>query len=115
MADSFARAGMTALAGYLLRSYVAELLEKLDCEIGAMEMRFSRLLLIVTAALPLGACMTASEQQKQAQAIAADDDAACRSAGAKPGTMDYFKCQEGREDQRGMAQAVARTSRPPGM
>jgi hypothetical protein len=74
-----------------------------------MEMRFSRLLLIV------GAALTASEQQKQAQAIAADDDAAYRSAGAKPGTMDYFKCQEVRKDQRDMAQAVARTSRPPGM
>jgi hypothetical protein len=33
MADSFARAGTTALAGYLLRGYFAERLEKLDCEI----------------------------------------------------------------------------------
>jgi hypothetical protein len=36
--------------------------------------------MIVAAALPLSACFTTPEQ------IAADDDAACRSAGLKPGT-----------------------------
>jgi hypothetical protein len=65
-----------------------------------MEMHFSRLLLIVAAALPLGACMTAAEQQAQARAIAASDDAACRNAGAKPGTPAYAKCLENRKNQR---------------
>ena len=72
-----------------------------------MEMHFSRLLLIVAAALPLGACMTAAEQQAQAQAIAASDDAACRSAGAKPGTPAYTKCLEDRKNQRAIAQTEA--------
>jgi len=49
-------------------------------------MHFSRLLLIVAAALPLGACFTTAEQ------IAANDDAACRSAGLKPGTPAYVQC-----------------------
>lgn len=40
-------------------------------------MHSSRLLLIVAAALPLGGCMTAAEQQPQAPPIAADDNAAC--------------------------------------
>jgi outer membrane lipoprotein-sorting protein len=61
-----------------------------------MEMHFSRLLLIVAAALPLGACMTAAEQ---AQEIAANADAACRSAGQKPGTPAYAKCREDRTRQ----------------
>jgi hypothetical protein len=42
-----------------------------------MEMLFSRLLLIAAAALPLGACVTAAEQQPQTPPIAADDNAAC--------------------------------------
>ena len=50
------------------------------------EMHFSRLLLIVAAALPLGACFTSAEQ------IAANDDAACRSAGLKSGTPAYVQC-----------------------
>jgi hypothetical protein len=58
-----------------------------------MEMHISRLLLIVAVALPLGACMSAAE-------IAANDDAACRSAGAKPGTPAYVKCRENRANQR---------------
>ncbi|HTG08305.1 MAG TPA: hypothetical protein VK635_30195 [Bradyrhizobium sp.] len=53
---------------------------------GGKEMHFSRLLLIVAAALPLGACFTTAEQ------IAANDDAACRSAGLKPGTPAYVQC-----------------------
>jgi len=48
-------------------------------------MRFSRLLLVVAAALPLGACFVTHEE------IAANDDAACRSAGLKPGTPAYIK------------------------
>ena len=72
-----------------------------------METHFSRLLLIVAAALPLGACMTAAEQQAQAQAITADDAAACRSAGAKPGTPAYAKCLENRSNQRAVLQREA--------
>jgi len=71
-------------------------------------MHFSRLLLIVAAALPLGACATAAEQEAQARAIAASDDAACRDAGAKPGTPAYPKCLEDRKSQRQMAQMAAR-------
>jgi hypothetical protein len=59
-------------------------------------MYFARLLLIVVAALPLGACMTATEQARE---IAANDDAACRSAGLKPGTPAYAKCREDRTRQ----------------
>ena len=65
-----------------------------------MVMHFARLLLMVAAALPLGACMTAAEQ---AQAIAASDDAACRDAGTKPGTPAYAKCRETMSNQRAMA------------
>ena len=66
-------------------------------------MHFSRLLLIVVATtLPLGACMTTAEQQAQ---VAANDDAACRSAGLKPGTPAYDKCREDRTRFR-MAQSV---------
>jgi len=63
-----------------------------------MKTQFPRLLLIVVAAaLPLGACMTAAEH-------AANDDAACRSAGAKPETPAYVKCREDRSNQRAIAQ-----------
>jgi hypothetical protein len=55
-----------------------------------METHFSRLLLVVAAALPLGACFLTAEQ------IATNDDAACRSAGLKPGTPAYVKCREDR-------------------
>jgi hypothetical protein len=66
-----------------------------------MDMHFSRLLLIVAATLPLGACMTAAEQARQ---IAASDDAACRNAGTKPGTPAYATCRETMKNQRAMAQ-----------
>ena len=69
-----------------------------------MEIHSSRLLLIVAAALILGACMTAEEQQAQARAIAANDDAACRSAGTQPGTPAYVQCRENRSNQRAVAQ-----------
>jgi hypothetical protein len=68
-----------------------------------MEMCLSRLLLIVAAALPLGACMTAAER---AQEIAASDDAACRNAGTKPGTPAYVQCREAKSNQRAMARIV---------
>jgi hypothetical protein len=66
-------------------------------------MHFSRLLLIVAASLPLGACMTAAEQARE---IAASDNAACRNAGTKPGTPAYAKCREAKSNQRAMAQTV---------
>ena len=63
-----------------------------------MKMHFLRLLLIVAAALPLGACFVTAEQ------IAANDDAACRRAG-KPGTPAYAKCRDDRTRMR-MAQNI---------
>jgi hypothetical protein len=68
-----------------------------------METHLPRLLLIVAVALPLGACMSASE-------IAASDDAACRSTGAKPGTPAYVKCLENRKEQRRIAQVEGQRS-----
>jgi hypothetical protein len=64
-------------------------------------MCFSRLLVIVAVALPLSACFTTAEQ------IAADDDAACRSAGLKPGTPAYAKCREDRTGNRNMQQMIS--------
>jgi hypothetical protein len=75
-----------------------------------MEIHFSRLLLIVAATLPLSACMTAAEQQAQARAIAASDDAACRSAGTKPGTPAYAQCRKNRSNHRAIAQREAERS-----
>jgi len=63
-----------------------------------MKIYLSRLLLIVVAALPLGACFMTAEQ------IAANDDAACRKAG-KPGTPPYAKCRDDRNRMR-MAQSI---------
>ena len=65
----------------------------------------SRLLLIVATALPLGACLTAQEQARE---IAANDDAACRSAGTKPKTPAYDKCREDMSNRRQMSQMAAR-------
>jgi hypothetical protein len=62
---------------------------------------FSRLLLIVALTLPLSACFATAEQ------IAADDDAACRSAGLKPGTPAYAKCREDRIGDRNMQQMIS--------
>ena len=68
-------------------------------------MRFSRLVLIVAAALPLGACFMTAEE------VAADnarrDDAACRHDGLKPGTPGYAKCREDIKSRRGMADMAA--------
>jgi hypothetical protein len=69
-----------------------------------MQTRVPRLLLIILAAtLPLGACMTAAQQARQ---IAADDDAACRDAGTKPGTPAYAKCRDAMASRRAMAQSI---------
>jgi hypothetical protein len=73
-------------------------------------MRFSRILLVVAAALPLSACFMTAEQI--AARDAANDDAACRSAGLKPGTQVYAKCREDRTRQRiAQAEADAATQR----
>ena len=64
-----------------------------------MKTRFS-LLLIAAVMLALGACMSPVD-------IAASDDAACRSTGAKPGTPPYAKCLEDRKDRRRRAQQEA--------
>ena len=65
-------------------------------------MRFSRILLIVAAALPLGACFMTAEQ------IAADDDAACRHDGLKRGTPAYAQCRETIKNRRAMSDMTAR-------
>ena len=65
-----------------------------------MGMHFSRLLLVVAAALPLGACFVTAEQ------IAANDDAACRSAGLKRGTPAYVQCRDDRTRMRVSQQAA---------
>ena len=70
-----------------------------------MQIHFSRMLLIVAAALPLGACMTAAEQARQ---IEASDDAACRDAGTKRGTPAYAKCREDMSNRRHMSEVAAR-------
>lgn len=63
-------------------------------------MRFSWLLLVVAVGLPLGACFMTTEQ------IAADDDAACRSAGLKRGTPAYVQCRDDRTRVRVSQQAA---------
>ena len=64
-----------------------------------MKTHSSPLLLIVAAAaaLALGGCMSGAE-------VAASDDAACRSSGAKQGTPAFVKCLENRKEQRRIAQ-----------
>jgi hypothetical protein len=69
---------------------------------GATKMRFSRLLLVVVAALPLCACFMTAEE------IAANDDARCRSAGLKPGTPAYAKCREDIRNRRAMSDMAMR-------
>ena len=68
-----------------------------------METHLLRLLLMVAVALSLSACMSAAD-------IAASDDAACRSTGAKPGTPAYGKCLENRKERRRIAQIEGQRS-----
>jgi hypothetical protein len=78
----------TPVSGTQLRlgcTYKVEVFRERDTE-----MHFSRLLLIVAAALPLSACFMTAEE------IAANDHAVCRSAGLKPGTPAYVRCREDR-------------------
>jgi len=67
-----------------------------------MKTHFSRLLLVVAAALPLSACFLTAEQ------IAANDDVHCRSAGLKPGTPAYAKCREDIKNRQAMSDMAAR-------
>lgn len=66
---------------------------------------FSRLLLIVAVALPMGGCLTAAEQARE---IESSDDAACRDAGTKPGTPAYAKCREDMSNRRHLSEVAAR-------
>ena len=66
---------------------------------------FSRLLLIIAVTLPLSACLTAAEQERE---IAAKDDAHCREAGMKPGTPAYAKCLEDMSNRRHMSEMAMR-------
>jgi hypothetical protein len=68
-----------------------------------MATHVARLLLTTAVALPLAGCMSASE-------IAASDDGACRSTGAKPGTPAFAKCLENRKEQRRIAQIEGQRS-----
>jgi hypothetical protein len=69
-------------------------------------MRFSRLVLIVVAALPLGACFMTAEEI--AARDAAYDDAHCRNAGLKPGTQAYAQCREDMKNRRAMQDMAMR-------
>jgi hypothetical protein len=51
-------------------------------------MRFSRILLIVAAALPLGACFVTAEDFER------HDDGVCRDMGLKRGTLAYAQCRQ---------------------
>lgn len=66
---------------------------------------FSRILLIVTFTLPLGACLTAADQARE---IEASDDATCRDTGTKPGTPAYAQCREDMSNRRQTSQMAAR-------
>jgi len=67
-----------------------------------MGMHFCRLLLVVAAALPLGACFLTAKQ------IGANHDAACRSAGLKPETPAYAKCREEIKNRQALSDMAAR-------
>jgi hypothetical protein len=49
-----------------------------------------RTALIAAAALALAGCQTIEERRAQ---IASEDDAACRSYGARPGSATYVQCR----------------------
>lgn len=65
-------------------------------------MRFSQLVLVVVAALPLCACFMTAEE------VAADDDARCRGAGLKRGTAAYAKCRDDITNRRAMQDMAMR-------
>jgi hypothetical protein len=57
-------------------------------------MHFSRLVLIAAAALPLGGCITAAEQQAQTRPMAADDRAGCVMVNPGPTRADGIANKE---------------------
>jgi hypothetical protein len=63
-------------------------------------MRFSRILLIVAAALPLGACFVTAEDFER------HDDGVCRDMGLKRGTPAYAQCRQNVSSQRQMAARI---------
>jgi hypothetical protein len=63
-------------------------------------MRFSRLLLIGAAALPLAACFVTAEDFER------HDDGVCREMGLKPGTPAYAQCRQNVSSQRQMAARI---------
>lgn len=67
---------------------------------------FSRVLLMITVALPLAGCLTTTAEQ--VREIESSDDAACRSTGAKPGTPPYAKCRQDIANRRAMSEMAAR-------
>jgi hypothetical protein len=69
-------------------------------------MRFSRILLVVAAVLPLGACFQTAEEV--AARDAAYDDAQCRDMGLKRGTLAYAKCREDIKNRRAMSDMAMR-------
>jgi hypothetical protein len=66
-------------------------------------------LAIIAMAATLSGCAEyqARRDQERAQAIAANDDAKCRSYGVEPGSQAYFQCRMNLDNQRAaIAQAA---------
>jgi hypothetical protein len=63
-------------------------------------MCFSRILLIVAAALPLGACFVTAEDFER------HDDGVCRDMGLKRGTQAYSQCRQNVSSQRQVAARI---------
>jgi hypothetical protein len=64
-----------------------------------------RFLLVVLLALPLAGCLISTYAEDRA-ALAAKDDAECRSYGAQPGSQAYVQCRATRASAHEMAEAV---------
>jgi hypothetical protein len=63
-------------------------------------MRVSRILLVIAAALPLGACFVTAEDFER------HDDGVCRDMGLKRGTQAYSQCRQNVSSQRQMAARI---------
>jgi hypothetical protein len=64
-----------------------------------------RTALIAAAALTLAGCQTIEERRAQ---IASEDDAACRSYGARPGSAVYVQCRTDLRQMRATEEAARR-------
>jgi len=64
-----------------------------------------RFILIVLMALPLAGCLITTYAEDRA-ALAAKDDAECRSYGAQPGSSTYVECRAARASAHEMASAT---------